>query len=489
MSAIDRIKLASIDAWTTRSASAKYDTFRETYWDDPVGFMRDCIIWREGEGPTPYQNDILFSLVKHKRVNVRSLHGAGKSMISAVTIIWFALTRDGDDWKIPTTASAWRQLEKFLWPEVHKWLRRVDWERVGRPPLSLGAEELNLSLRLSTGEAFALASDDHNMIEGAHADHLLYVFDEAKTIPEATWDAAEGAMVNENAYWLAVSTPGNPNGRFFDIQSRKPGYSDWHLRHISLPEVILAGRVTEKWAADRAAQWGETSSVYMNRVMGEFAADDIDSVIPVDWIENANEVWEQWFAVYGDDPDIEPEQVGVDVARQGPDKTVLAFRYGNVIGKIDKYSKADTMQTAGVVMNVLSNTRGTAVMIDAVGMGAGVYDRCMEEYPYRTYAFMAGEGTQATDKSGLWSFADKRSAAWWMLRELLDPANGNEIGLPPDDDLLGDLTSPTWRVLSNGKIRVESKDSIKERLRRSTDTGDAVVQAFYEASQGGMEWA
>jgi hypothetical protein len=86
---------------------------------------------------------------------------------------------------------------------------------------------------------------------------------------------------------------------------------------------------------------------------------------------------------------------------------------------------------------------------------------------------------------------NKRSAAWWYLRELLDPANGHGIALPPDDLLTGDLTAPHWRITSGGKVQVESKDEIRKRLGRSTDDGDAVVMAFWEerkpkASVGAM---
>jgi hypothetical protein len=61
------------------------------------------------------------ALVKHHRVAARGPHGLGKTTLASWVVIWFALTRDGDDWKVITTASAWRQLEKFLWPEIHKW--------------------------------------------------------------------------------------------------------------------------------------------------------------------------------------------------------------------------------------------------------------------------------------------------------------------------------------------------------------------------------
>ncbi len=61
---------------------------------------------------------------------------------------------------------------------------------------------------------------------------------------------------------------------------------------------------------------------------------------------------------------------------------------------------------------------------------------------------------------------------------MLDPAHGHAVALPPDDTLTGDLTAPHWKVQSGGKILIESKDDIRKRLRRSTDAGDAVVQAF-----------
>ena len=47
----------------------------------------------------------------------------------------------------------------------------------------------------------------------------------------------------------------------------------------------------------------------------------------------------------------------------------------------------------------------------------------------------------------------------------------------PDDDLLGDLCAPKWRLMSGGKILIESKDDIRKRIGRSTDVGDAVVYA------------
>ena len=76
-------------------------------------------------------------------------------------------------------------------------------------------------------------------------------------------------------------------------------------------------------------------------------------------------------------------------------------------------------------------------------------------------------------------FPNCRSASWWQMREMLDPSSGSDVALPDDEMLLGDLSAPQWKVLSGGKIQVESKDDIRVRLGRSTDDGDAVIQAFW----------
>ena len=93
----------------------------------------------------------------------------------------------------------------------------------------------------------------------------------------------------------------------------------------------------------------------------------------------------------------------------------------------------------------------------------------------------ASEATDHKDRSKELGFVNKRAAAWWRLRELLDPAYGAELALPPDDLLTGDLTAPHWAVHSGGRIQIESKDEIRKRLGRSPDSGDAVVQAVWDA--------
>jgi hypothetical protein len=461
-------------------------TGRRSYRDDPVRWVLECIDWKDGEGPTQYQLRILEAVRVHKRVAVRSLHGIGKTTVEAWIFLWFATTRDGDDidWKAVTTAGVWRQLSKYLWPEIHKWAKRLRWDRLGRSAFVRKVELLDLALKLDDGEGFAVASDDPQKIEGVHADAVLYLYDEAKAIGADTFDASEGAFAGagddtpREAYALAMSTPGAPFGRFADIHHRKSGFEDWHVIHVTLADAIESGRVSLQWADRMARQWGVESAVYKNRVLGDFAAEDEDGVIPLAWIEAANERWLAW----RDNPKASglPTALGVDVAHYGTDSTALALRCGPVVARIDSHQRVSTTHTVGLVQSCVLRWPQTLtlVIVDSIGVGAGVYDQ-LSEWGAPVLGFVASESTDLRDRSGQFGFRNKRSAAWWRMRELLDPAYDSQIALPPDDELTGDLVTPHWRIVTGGQIAVESTDDIRSRLGRSPDKGTAVVQSFW----------
>jgi hypothetical protein len=462
------------------------------YYDDPAGFAREAIAWKPGRSLAPYQSEILAEIPARKRVSARGCHGLGKTTTTALAVLWFALTRDaaGRDWKCVTTAGGYRQLTHYLWPEIRKWCRLIRWDFLGIPPMHEGRELLVLSMKLKHGEAFAAASSKPELIEGAHGDSVMYVFDESKAILADTFDAAEGAFSGASedegleALALAMSTPGEPNGRFYDIHRRAPGLDDWWVRHVRLEEAIAAGRVSRDWAERRKAQWGADSAVYNNRVLGEFWSSDEDGAIPLSWIEAANERWHAWNDA-GRPEQGGPHILGVDVARAGEDKTVIALRDAWVIRELRVTSKQDTMATAGRVAAALNADPKATALVDIIGVGSGTYDR-LRELGHRAEAFVASRGTRRRDITGEFFFSNTRSASVWNVRELLDPSRSPELALPPDDDLTGDLTAAHWRVVSGGKIQVELKEEIKKRIGRSPDRADAVIMAMWGS---GVSWA
>lgn len=242
----------------------------EQFYDDPVGFARECIRWGDGEGLTDYQTEGLASLALDRRYCEWGPHGAGQTTKAALATLWFALTRDaaGVDWKVFLTAPAWRSLEGFLWPEITKWSRRLKWGMVGRAPFT-PVESLRLSLRLQHGYVFCAGED--RISRNGQPDSMLYVFHDARTLADSTFEVAEtehGGGKRET-FLLVSSAPGGREGRFFDICSGNR--EGWAKRHVTKEEMVAAGRLNPAWVEDMAQRYGQDSVLYQNRVEGNFA--------------------------------------------------------------------------------------------------------------------------------------------------------------------------------------------------------------------------
>lgn len=444
--------------------------FRKAYRDDYCAFVHDCIEFKEGEQPTDYQDEILSELPIRRKVAVRSPHGAGKTALASWVILGFVLTRDGEDFKCPTTASAWRQLTKYLWPEIHKWSRRIIWQKIGRESLTIDKELLKENIKLATGEAFAVASDKSDLIEGAHADELLYVLDEAKAIPDNTWNAVEGAFSAGNCYAFAISTPGEAAGRFYDIHSRKPGLESWWIRKITKEEAIAAGRVSKEWADDKRRLWGSTNPIYVARVEADFPKQSEDQLISLSWIEAARER-----SLEEDSPQI----AGQDVARYGSDDSVWMLRYGPVVKEVRIVHGQDTHEIASYV-----KVRGYSANVDVIGIGSGVCDN-LKHWECAHNEINVAEKAEDSEH-----FANLRAELFWNLRNLFEDGEIDLSQLLQEDydRLVGELVCIKVEYRS-GKIHIKPKEDIRKELRKrnvdanSPDMADALMLAFADLSE------
>ena len=456
----------------------------EPYLTDPVGFVDQFV---QGMDLTPYQAESLQAIATGGKATARGPRGLGKTSLSALAILWVAVTREalGIDWKIITTAGSWAQLKFFLWPEVHRWARRLDWDALGMEPWRTDSQLLKTGISLDHGQASSASPDRPELIEGAHAQHVFVVFDEAKSIGVEVFDALEGVFSNigdaseDVGMALAVSTPGAPMGRFHELHQRRPGTEDWHVVAVSFEQARDAGRVTDEYRDRLAGLWGEDSALFAQHVLGQFAADDDESLIPIAWVEAAFDRWRErtdpesgWAA-----PPV--DRLGVDVARHGRDKTIVAVGTGSDhLAELRELPRDRNLAlTRGRISTLMAElgAPGATVVVDADGMGAGLADEMATAGKSVVVFHGAPRVQEWRDRSGHREAFNRRSAAWWSLAERLDPRHEPTLALPPSDELIGDLTGPRSVPDPQGRIRLESKDQTKSRLGRSPDRGDAAV--------------
>lgn len=177
--------------------------------------------------------------------------------------------------------------------------------------------------------------------------------------------------------------------------------------------------------------------------------------------------------------------IGVDVARGGADNTVLAARHGTWFARPQLYPGKATPDGPSVAALIVGQHRDrAAVNIDVIGVGSSVYDHA-KGLGLPAVAVNVGAGSDQTDRSGKLHFGNIRAELWWKFREALDPLLGSGLALPDDPDLVTELCAPRFFVRA-GRLWVESKDDVRERIGRSTDRADAVLLAWTDQTTQGV---
>jgi len=438
---------------------------------DPVWWIREVLgddLWGE-------QAQIVESVRDTPETAVRSCHGIGKSFIAARTALWFLYTHAPSI--VITTAPTDRQVRGILWKEIRSGHRRA------RYPL--GGEVLTQELKLAENWfawGFTAPEYDPDRFQGFHEVYVLVIVDEAAGVSQEIYEAIDSILTSEHARLLLIGNPTNPIGRFAD-DFKTAGVAKHAISCTSTPNFTAFGitrddlindtwetkitgplpapyLITPYWAAKMIRRWGADSQFVQARVWGEFPAAGTDALIPLHWIDAAVERTLE---------PVGPDELGVDVARFGTDETVLVHRCGPVARVHAAFSQKDTMATAGAVRAALRATRATSAKIDAVGIGAGVYDR-LNELGEPVQEMQSGAAAQDSER-----FANARAEWWWGLRERFE---SGDIDIEDDEDLVAQLAGIKYKMTSRGQILIESKEDMKRRGLSSPDRGDALMLAF-----------
>jgi len=420
----------------------------------PARFVTEAF----GATPEKWQGRALDAVADHDRVAIRSGHGVGKSAFLSWLVLWWLATRYPA--KVPCTAPSAHQLQDVLWAEIARWHRRmppalrdqfvITRDRVALSGAGGGSAALARTARKETPEAF----------QGFHADNLLFVVDEASGVEDAIFEAGQGAMSTAGAKTVMAGNPTRNSGAFFDVFHRDR--ERWTTMRVPCADSSL---VAPAYAEEVAAKYGRDSNVYRVRVLGEFPRADDDVVIPLDLAEAAigRDVAQSGAMVWG-----------VDVARFGDDRTALARRHGNhQAGPVESWRGKDIMQTAGLVAAAWARApllaRPRRIVVDAIGLGAGVADR-LAELGLPAVALNVAEQAAAAER-----YLRLRDELWFRARDWL---HERRCRLEDDPALIGELTAPRFGFTSTGRLRVEAKDEMKRRGLASPDLADAFVLTF-----------
>jgi hypothetical protein len=214
---------------------------------------------------------------------------------------------------------------------------------------------------------------------------------------------------------------------------------------------------------------------------GDFQASAIVDpwqVIPTDWVKQAQRRW-----LERPRPKTPLTAVGIDPARGGKDNTSMARRYDNWFDEVTAWPGFVTVDgpvTADLIRQTLGDERPGMMNVDVIGVGSSVLDSLKPMYT-NVYPVNVAEGSDFRDRSGKLKMRNRRAEIYWRMREALDPINGDDIALPPGNEIVADLCVARYSVSTAGVI-IEDKDEIRKRIGRSPDKGESILLAAYNPS-------
>lgn len=507
----DPEQLAEIEhqiALRKQLSAAQAEVQRREWLNDPVKWVAG----RLGEFVWSKQREIMESVRDNRLTAVRSCHNSGKSFIAARIACWWIDSHPPGEAFVITTADTWKQVEAVLWRELRR--AHTKGKLLGRT----NRTEWLMPIPGGDGKAEEFvaighrpADTDPTAFHGIHAPYVLVIFDEAGGLPKALWDSADSLVSNEDSRFLAIGNPDDPISEFAEVS--KPG-SGWNAIRISafdtpnithctvgiredgkpckwegahnehvhnccpecgavlvvkeeVPTELRKSLVSWAWVKQKARSWGRTNPLYISKVLGEFPDFNSDGLIPMHWLRAAQKRWDST-------PNSTPIELGVDVGGGG-DKNVIALRRGIKVEVIHEDRNPDTSETKDKVIRFLRAHGASVAKVDYTGIGRGAVDQAKKD-GHSVVGIQVGDPAIDTN-----AYVNLRAEAYWLLRERFQDGT---IALDPnDEDTAAQLLELLFKS-TNGKIQMESKDSMKRRGKNSPDRADAVMLAMFPIDHG-----
>ena len=412
------------------------------------------------------QEEVLWSVRNNARTCVKSGNTVGKSFISADVVLDYLTIYQPA--KVITTAPTWTQVEEILWKEIAS--------NYHTAKIPIGGELLKTELKLGDDWfAMGLSTNEVNRFQGFHSPHLLVVVDEAMGVPPEIWEAIEGLHPHRI---LAIGNPLDSTGDFYNCFS-SPLYNKitiscydaikWQEENGKIP-----GLVTREWIEERREDWGDKSTLFQSRVLGEFPSEGIDTLVSRKWVEDARKRKNE-----EDSEEDGPRVIAFDVAtKHGTNETVKCYRYAHTIKAMQGWLGIPITETADRAKQGYAIDRPQSLVIDSDGIGEGVGD-ILTRYKVPHVEFHGGYGAKAIDSN---KFKNLRSQFYWIV------AKKFEKGVYD----LSQLDDKSYELLKNqlcaikakppdamGRIQVETKEDMMARGVMSPDYADAFVYGEY----------
>lgn len=414
---------------------------------------------RSGFTPHQFQVKARF-LIEAIRFVVLVCHRRwGKTVFAVMELILAAMSTRRSDFRGAYVAPFRKQAKDIAWDYFKKFAGRV-------PGVAFNETELTVSF--PNGSKITLyGADNAEALRGLYFDYV--VMDEVADMKPFVWgEIVRPALADRKGKCLFIGTPKGMN-LFFELYNRgtSDGKNSWASLIFRASDTVgILPWITEEELANARADL--TDSQYRQEFECDFNASCDNSLITLDLIYKA-----KGKHIPENDYRMSPLIFGVDVARFGGDACVIQPRRGLAAFQMERIVGIDNMTFASRLHRRICEERPDAVFIDA-GRGEGVIDR-LRQLNSPSAIIEVPFGGQALDHK-VNGYANRRAEMWDSMRKWLQQGGA----IPNDYELTKELAAPTYSYDGQSRLKLESKETIRERVGFSPDRADALALTFAE---------
>lgn len=447
---------------TLEVAAANIRRWRE----QPQVFVREVF------GVTPYswQDDVLAAFPNQPRIAMKASKGPGKTAVESWLAWNFLLTRPHP--KVAATSITADNLSDNLWTEMAKWranseLLKAAFEWTKTRIFSRDHPE-TWWMSARTWPRNAEASEQANTLAGLHADYILFVLDESGGIPDAVMVSAEAALAScTEGHIVQAGNPTNLEGPLYRActASRKL----WFVVEITSDpdDPRRSPKPSVEWAREQIEQFGRDNPWVRVNVFGQFPPGSLNTLLGPDDITAA------CARSYREhDISASPRILGIDVAREGDDASVIWPRQGLVSFIPQRFRNIDGIQGAGATARKWTDWQADAAFVDnSGGFGSSWIDnlRLLGKTPIPV---------NFSEKPNDPRYYNKRAEIYFLAAQWIkDGGQLPPMSAPGMAELTAAMTRTTYSHKAD-RLLLEPKELVKQRLGYSPDDADALCLSF-----------
>lgn len=242
----------------------------------------------------------------------------------------------------------------------------------------------------------------------------------------------------------------------------------YHHININIDRGLAEGRVTQDFINEMSTK-PMFNQLYKNQFPPQDAVDSGGYAPLYADTEIANKIV-PYVNLFGE------LRLGCDVAGEGSNQSVITLRGKNGARIIYKENTPDTMAFVAIIVDAIKKYKPYKVYVDKVGIGKPVYDRLLElpeAYDQRDGRHLV-VGVQAGGKADDdENFINKRAEMFWRQREWMQTSK-------LEGDGWNDLLDVRYKVQSDKKVKIKSKDEMIQEGVQSPDVADSLSLTFFD---------